>query len=238
MPQFPSLPEVAKLSDLLMRFPKNAVPLITYVDAVMRADGALSIAQRELIAAYVSGLNACQFCLGAHVAHAQAFGIDPDLVAALLEDVETAEIDDALRPMMRYVAKLNALPHRLTQADATDVFAAGWSEEALFEAIEVASLFNMMNRLVDGSGVGPIERASASADEQPSKAARNMGLLLGTRPSLAPIKYTYRHQLQGKPPSETLHRHSRRTVQRSQCHAGSTAGPSEPWRRILCTSRL
>ena len=38
-------------------------------------------------------------------------------------------------------------------ADAEAVFAAGWHEQALHDAVSVCSLFNLMNRLVDGLGV-------------------------------------------------------------------------------------
>ena len=75
MPQFPSLPDIAHLTDLLVRFPKNSQPLMQYVNAVLRSEGHLSIPERELIAAYVSGLNACTFCYGAHEMYVRAFGI-------------------------------------------------------------------------------------------------------------------------------------------------------------------
>ncbi len=153
MPQFPSLPDVAHLSDLLVRFPKNVEPLLVYVNAVLRSDGALTMGERELIASYVSGLNACRFCHGSHAIYAQALGVAPDTIAAILEDIDTADIDPRMKPLLRYVEKLNSLPSRMSPADAEAVLADGWSEEALFEAVEVTGLFNMMNRIVEGSGV-------------------------------------------------------------------------------------
>lgn len=153
MAQFPSLPNVAHLTDLLVRFPKNIAPLMVYTNAVLRSEGHLSIGERELIASYVSGLNACDFCLGAHEIYAQAFGIPEGLLEQLLDDIETADIAPRLKPIFTYLKKMNTLPMRLAPADAQAVFDAGWEEEALFEAIEVSGLFNMMNRLVEGSGV-------------------------------------------------------------------------------------
>ena len=153
MPQFPSLPETAHLTDLLVRFPHNVRPLMDYTTGVLRREGALPVAARELLAAYVSGLNACTFCLGAHEIYARALGIAPGLVAALLDDPDSAPVDDALRPILAYARKLNTLPPRLTPADAQAVFDAGWSEQALFEAIEVVGLFNLMNRMIEGAGV-------------------------------------------------------------------------------------
>lgn len=41
----------------------------------------------------------------------------------------------------------------MTASDAAAVYAAGWDEKTLFHAISVTSLFNLMNRIVEGTGV-------------------------------------------------------------------------------------
>ena len=172
MPQFPSLPDVAHLTDLLVRFPKNVQPLMHYINAVLRSDGHLSIAERELIAAYASGLNACAFCHGSHEIYARAFGIEEGIVEQLLTDIETANVDALLKPIFSYIKKLNVLPSKITPADAQLVFDAGWDEEALFEAIEVCGVFNLMNRMVEGGGVNfsyaddPSQHTIQSSDKE------------------------------------------------------------------------
>ena len=40
-----------------------------------------------------------------------------------------------------------------TEADAEAVLAAGWPEEALFDAVAICALYNLMNRLVNGLGI-------------------------------------------------------------------------------------
>jgi uncharacterized peroxidase-related enzyme len=139
--------------DLYARFPRNVRPLMDYTNGLLRSDGELSIGTRELIATYVSALNACTFCAGAHRAYAEVFGIDAALIDALIADVDTAPIDANLRPLLAYVAKLNTLPSKLVQRDAQAVYDAGWSEAALYEAVQVCALFNMMNRIIEGTGV-------------------------------------------------------------------------------------
>jgi len=60
-------------------------------------------------------------------------------------------VEDAkLKPILAYAEKLTLTPTRLTEADAAAVFAAGWSERALHDAI--LCLFNFMNRLLEGHG--------------------------------------------------------------------------------------
>ncbi len=65
MALFPSLPDNPHLADVYRTFPSQLKPLLDYHDALLRGDSPLSVAQRELIAAFVSGLNACNFCFGA-----------------------------------------------------------------------------------------------------------------------------------------------------------------------------
>ncbi|GIT72780.1 MAG: hypothetical protein Ct9H300mP28_25940 [Pseudomonadota bacterium] len=44
-------------------------------DEIMLAEGPLTAAEREIIAAYVPGLNACSFCYRGHKAIAEFFGV-------------------------------------------------------------------------------------------------------------------------------------------------------------------
>ena len=152
---FPSLPENAHLADVLKAFPATVRPLMEFHDILMRGDSDLSVAERELIAAYVSGLNACSFCFGAHKLMARAFGVDEALMDALVADIASAPVDEKLRPLLAYVAKLTRTPSMLTEADAQAVYAAGWSEAALYDAIQTCALYNLMNRIVEGTGVAP-----------------------------------------------------------------------------------
>ncbi len=153
MTLFPSLPEGPHLADVYKAFPECVKPLLDYHDALLRGESPLSVAERELIAAYVSGLNACNFCFGAHKIYARAFGVDEAVIDALVVNVDEAPIEEKLKPLLKYVAKLKDLPSKLTSADAKAVYDAGWSERALFDAIQVAALFNYMNRIIEGTGV-------------------------------------------------------------------------------------
>ena len=153
MSLFPSLPESPHLSDVFCAFPQHIKPLLEYHDVLLRAESPLSIAERELLAAFVSGLNACTFCFGAHKLYANAFGITDDLIEPLLDNIDAAPIDEKLKPLLHYIKKLNQLPTGLTAADAEAVYAAGWDERALYDAVQICGLFNLMNRIIEGTGV-------------------------------------------------------------------------------------
>ncbi|MGV6801557.1 MAG: carboxymuconolactone decarboxylase family protein [bacterium] len=153
MSLFPSLPDTPHLADVFRAFPEQVKPLLAYHDLLLRGDSPLSIAQRELIATYISSLNACQFCFGAHRIYAKVFGISDRIIDALMDDIDMAPIDEALKPIFHYVRQLNTLPAQITDQHAAAVYQAGWSERALYDAIQICALFNFMNRIIEGTGV-------------------------------------------------------------------------------------
>ncbi|PHR91338.1 MAG: peroxidase [Robiginitomaculum sp.] len=153
MSLFPSLGENPHLGAVFQAFPEQVRPLLEYHDALLRTDGPLSISQRELLATYVSGLNACTFCFGAHKIYARAFGIEESVIDAMMEDLDSAPVEPAMKPLLRYVKKLAILPSKLGPEDAQAVYDAGWGEDALYIAVQVCALFNFMNRIIEGTGV-------------------------------------------------------------------------------------
>src|SRR5215831_20166080 len=57
----PSMPD-ADMKDTLTREPAIGIPFSQLNEAVMRGDAPFSAGERELLAAYVSALNGCDYC--------------------------------------------------------------------------------------------------------------------------------------------------------------------------------
>jgi uncharacterized peroxidase-related enzyme len=161
MSRFPSLSSDPVLADVFRHFPAGASELLAYHDAILRGPSPFSVGERELIAAFVSGLNACGYCHGAHQVIAEVHGIDPTILDRLLTNVQDSGVEPRFVPVLEYVRKLTLTPSRVIDSDAQAVFAAGWSEEALFHAISICALFNFMNRIVEGFGVRTSDRVRA-----------------------------------------------------------------------------
>lgn len=153
MTKFPGLGQDATVPDILKMSPDAGVALMELHEAIMRAPSALSAGERELIAAYVSGLNDCRYCRGVHSETAKAYGIPAASLDRLAGDLDGAGIDPRMLPMLRVARKLTEEPASLTTADTQAVYAAGWDEKALHDAIMVVCCFNFMNRLLEGHGV-------------------------------------------------------------------------------------
>jgi uncharacterized peroxidase-related enzyme len=148
-----SLPANATLPDVFRAFPETSRPLLAFHQALLRGPSPLAVEERETIAGFVSGLNACRYCYGVHEATAREFGLKPGMLAALLDDLATAPVDDRLKPVLAYVRKLTLAPAKVTQADVDSVYMAGGNERALHDVVAVCALFNLMNRLVEGLGI-------------------------------------------------------------------------------------
>jgi len=160
------LPHNASLVDLFKAFPATSRPLLEFHEILLRGPSPFTEAERELIAAYVSGLNRCRYCAAVHTATAERLGVPTNLVTALFDEVDTAPIDETMKPVLRYACKLTRDPAELSDADADAIFAAGWDDTALYHVVVVTALFNFMNRLVEGMGIKPNPRFVESAAER------------------------------------------------------------------------
>lgn len=144
----------------LFRFKKRSTDhLVRFTEEVMRGPSPLSPGTRELIGAYVSKKNQYCFCSDAHAAAAAQF-LEPGLVDEVLLDLETSRLDEKHKALFRYVGKLTENPAGMTAADVGRLKEAGWSEEAIYDALTVAAVFRFYNTWNAGAGV----RKMASTD--------------------------------------------------------------------------
>ncbi|HZD53110.1 MAG TPA: peroxidase-related enzyme [Woeseiaceae bacterium] len=148
-----SLGPQGTLLDLFRLFPETSKPIIEYHEALLRSPSPFTEAERELIAAYVSGLNHCRYCHAIHTATAERLGVGEGLVPRLVEQLETADAPEKMKPVLRCARKLTERPDSIHQSDLEAILAAGWDETAVYHTVAVTALFNFMNRLVEGLGI-------------------------------------------------------------------------------------
>lgn len=150
---FKHLDELSDITDITWNDRKRLGPLDKASEAIMRGKSTFSPTQKEVFAAYVSGLNSCSFCYGSHKAVANNFGISSSIIESLIENIDSAPIPEKERPLFHYLKKLTLTPSKLTARDAQNVYQAGWGEQDLQDVILIGCLFNFYNRLLDGHGV-------------------------------------------------------------------------------------
>ncbi len=86
---------------------------------------------------------------------------------AVREDWRAAPVSEPVRATLGFLERLTVRPADVTPSDAAAVLSTGVSEEALADAIHVAALFNMIDRLADSLGwyVPPAEQFAARAPQ-------------------------------------------------------------------------
>jgi uncharacterized peroxidase-related enzyme len=143
------VPDAAKLVFYRADFYGNPMKEVT--QKAMRGPSAWSVGDRELMAAFVSKTNECEFCIGAHTATAAGAYHDQARVAAVLFNVETAPIEEPLRATLRMLQKLTR-EHSVEAAEMRGVLDAGVTREQIEDALAVCFAFNTTNRLADAFG--------------------------------------------------------------------------------------
>ena len=71
----------------------------------------------------------------------------------MLEDLTTAPISEKDRALYAFVKKVNADSVATSERDIETLHEAGWTDEAIYDAITVCALFNFYNVWIDATGV-------------------------------------------------------------------------------------
>jgi uncharacterized peroxidase-related enzyme len=143
------VPDAAKLVFYRPDFYGSRAKRFTH--EAMRGPSAWSVADRELMAAYVSTVNESAFCVAAHSATARQAYQDGPKVAAVLADLETAPVEGGLRATLRMLGKLTK-EGKVDAGDMRQVLSAGVSRQQVADALAVCAAFNITGRLADAFG--------------------------------------------------------------------------------------
>jgi uncharacterized peroxidase-related enzyme len=136
--------------------PEVTAHLASFTEGVMRSPAPISAGLRELIAAYTSYTNECQFCWRSHAAVAAELLGSDDLVRKVLEDLETSPLAEQEKALLRFARKITKNLPAMTEEDVRALRDLGWEDESIYYTILVVSLFNFYNRWVTTSGVHPV----------------------------------------------------------------------------------
>ncbi|MBM3344286.1 MAG: peroxidase [Betaproteobacteria bacterium] len=168
MPFLKSHTENAGPGEVFQAYPEVYRHWAAMGQALINGPSPLTPGEREMIQAFVAGLLGCQFAYVAHTAAAEARGIAPGTVQALVADVASAPVSDKLKPLLALVRKLVVAPTTVAQSDVDAVFAAGWDEAAHHSAVACTARMTFMSKIIHGHGFTPMssERAKASAEHR------------------------------------------------------------------------
>ncbi len=141
-----SVPEALKL--VMYRGDFYGTPMQKVTQEAMRGPAAWSVGDRELMAAFVSNWNDCEYCVKTHSEVAAQAYDDRAKVVTTVADLDTAAIEEPLRATLRMLRTLS-LEHTVSVDDMRALLTAGVSREQIKDALAVYFTFSTMNRLAD-----------------------------------------------------------------------------------------
>ncbi len=124
---------------------------LAYVRGVLRGPSEWTPGEREIMAAFVSRLNACRYCIGIHTGTATIARGSP-ITVEMLDAYRAGWFDDRLTATLAFLEHHQRDPNGLSVADVNAVRAAGVSDAAIEDALHVAFVFNLINRAADAFG--------------------------------------------------------------------------------------
>jgi uncharacterized peroxidase-related enzyme len=148
--------EYPGITGLLAYRPETAKPFRDLLDVLLRDPHSLSAGERELIAAYVSGLNECVFCCTSHSSFSAAqLDEGMPLVERVLADVDSAPISPKLRALLHIAGAVQQSGRNVTGKLIEDARAEGATDVEIHDTVLIAAAFCLANRYVDGLGTIP-----------------------------------------------------------------------------------
>lgn len=148
--------EVWQIWNLFAFRPEVTSHLASFTEGVMRSPAPISSGLRELIAAYTSWTNDCQFCWRSHAAVAAEMLGSEELVRSVLNDLEGSQLPEREKALMRFAQKITKNLPEMKEEDVAQLRDLGWNDEAIYYTVLVVSLFNFYNRWITTSGVHPV----------------------------------------------------------------------------------
>lgn len=136
----------------LMAFsPETAEPMGELANLLLRSDEGLTMAERELIATYVSYLNDCFYCHQSHSAIACEY-LDGNsiLIDQVRADYQTAPVSDKLKALLSIAASVQKGGKHVTTEQIEKAKSLGASDKDIHDTVLIAAAFCMFNRYVDG----------------------------------------------------------------------------------------
>ena len=127
-------------------------PWLALLREVMRGPSPWSPGERELLAAFVSRLNRCPYCVGVHTGTA-TLGLETPVTVDMLDHwQQQGGFPPKLRAVFALLERVVANPGAVTAGDVEAARAAGVADDALVDALYVAFVFNLVNRLANAFG--------------------------------------------------------------------------------------
>lgn len=168
---------VPGIRSLVLFRPETGKHLYELAQVLLRGESPLAEAERELIAAYVSYLNNCMFCMKSHAAAARClYGDEKNIVDEVLRNMQHSKVSDKMKALLNIAGKVQILGNEVKPVDIALARALGADDREIHDTVLIAAAFCMFNRYVDG--LATFTPTDTAAYEEMGKRMTTLGYVL------------------------------------------------------------
>jgi uncharacterized peroxidase-related enzyme len=122
--------------------------------SILFIDGYLTRRQKEMIATYISTLNACPYCLDSHAYFLTVQGATIETMKAIAAGrLDEAKISPPERELLRFTGRINSESFKIAADEVQRLRDLHWREEQIAEAVHVAAMMGLCNRVANAFGL-------------------------------------------------------------------------------------
>jgi uncharacterized peroxidase-related enzyme len=147
--------------------------MIALASSLLFTEGQLTRRVKEMIATYVSALNACPYCFDSHASFLRSQGGSDELLAALSNgSLESPSISAKERYLLRFAGTVTNESYKVSPEDIRLLNNIGWGQEEIAEAVHITALFAFFNRVANAFGLPSQHRLDLELAPSQSKENR------------------------------------------------------------------
>jgi len=151
MPHIKVNEDLPGIRSLMAFSPETAAPMGVLANLLLRTNEGLSMAERELIATYVSNLNDCFYCQHSHGAIVSCYlNDDNQLVEQVLKDIARAPVSDKLKALLHIAGSAQKGGKFVITEQVETAKQFGATDKDIHDTVLITAAFCMFNRYVDG----------------------------------------------------------------------------------------
>lgn len=151
MPHIKVNEDLPGIRSLMAFSPETAAPMGELANLLLRTNNSLTMAERELIATYVSHLNDCFYCQHSHGAIVTCYLNDNDqLVNEVIKDLGNAPVSDKMKALLAIAGSAQKGGKLVTTEQVDAAKRSGATDKDIHDTVLITAAFCMFNRYVDG----------------------------------------------------------------------------------------
>jgi uncharacterized peroxidase-related enzyme len=147
-------PHVPGILKCFATHPPLLEQMIELASSLLFSESHLPRVTKEMIATYISYLNACPYCLDSHAYYLHQQGGSDELLLAIFQgNLESPAINAKDHDLLAFASKVTGESYKISNRDVQLLQDRGWQDLQIAEAVHISALFACFNRVANAFGL-------------------------------------------------------------------------------------